>query len=240
MTDDEFVCAEFGIIDFYDIEKYAPDRCQRDILWTLHERTDGEEYTDSAALRRLLLDIGRRYGKSDGFRIGEKGDPSVVYSWAHLNFVSEVRVSMWSGRNRRREVSTYGAKLAFPALELILVRSDPDSDFYLKDLDKRWNRAGEVCGWKDVVRHPDRKIALVDSPIWRTLGNGDMFDDGLGIDYPPFYINGGRLFGWDSIGADEFEDFPKPTLTPGRKEIADTLRRLGPEFMKELMAELEG
>lgn len=206
MTDDEFVCAEFGIIDFNDIEKFAPDCCQREMLLTLHEKTDGEEYVDSGALRRLLLEIGRRYGKSDGFRIGEKGNPSAVYSWAHLDFVSKVRVTMRSGRNRRREASTYGAKLAFPALELILVRSDPDSDFYLRDLDRRWSLAGETCGWEDVVRHPDRKIALVDSPIWRTLGNGDVFEDGLGIDYPPFYINGGWLFGWDSIDADEFEE----------------------------------
>lgn len=206
MTDDEFVCAEFGIIDFYDIDRFAPDPCQREILAELHLATDGLDYTDNGTLRRSLLKICRRHGIDAGFNLIRKGDRTVPYSWEHLDFVSKVRVKMWCGRKDRAETSTEGAKLAFPAFELVLVRSEPDSAFYVEDLDKRWHLAGKTCEWEGVVMHPDRMIATVDSPIWRTLGDGEVFDDGLGIDYPPFYINGGWLFGWRDI---EFDDFKK-------------------------------
>jgi hypothetical protein len=121
----------------------------------------------------------------------------------------------------------------------------PDSSHYLEDLSRRWNRAGEECGWKGVVRHPERKIAMTDSPIWRVLGDSEVFDDGLSIDHPPFYLNGGWLLSWDTV---EDEELPGPVEgvaarktgpTRGEKEIADALRRLGPDFARKLMVELE-
>ena len=196
MTEDEFVCAEFGIIGFEDIKAFAPDDCQLEILSILHEMTDGQDFPEWERIRRLLANTARRFGKYINPTDDVDEDPSTMYTWEHLGLVSKVRASMWHGRKQRKEGGTLGAKLAFPFHELVLCRYEQDSDIYLKDLANRWNLAGETCGWEGVVRHPERKIALVDSPIWRSLGDMNVFDDGLGIDYPPFYINGGWLFDW--------------------------------------------
>ena len=89
--------------------------------------------------------------------------------------------------------------------------------------------------------------ALKASPIWRELGNGaGGYRDTLGNPYPPFAFGSG--LDWTPVGREEALAMdlhgdgkapPKPTLTPGRKEIADALDRLGPDFAKDLMDELE-
>lgn len=114
-----------------------------------------------------------------------------------------------------------------------------------QDWAARWKAAGDACGWEGASRTD--MVALKSSPIWKALGNGaGGFRDTLGNPYPPFAIGSG--LDWSPISREEaaalglFGDGkapPKPTLTPGRKEIAEAARRLGPDFMRELMKELE-
>lgn len=110
----------------------------------------------------------------------------------------------------------------------------------------RWNAAGQTCGWEGASRTD--MVALKKSPIWQALGEGaGGFRDTLGNPYPPFVV--GSRYNWTDIDSKEAEALelfgkgkpaPPPVMTPARKEIAAAAQRLGPEFLKELMAELEG
>ena len=114
-----------------------------------------------------------------------------------------------------------------------------------QDWAARWNAAGESVGWDGAAR--GAMVALKASPIWAALGDGaGGFRDTLGNPFPPFAYGSGM--DWSPVGRDEAAELglygegkepPKPTLTPGRKKIADTLQRLGPDFTKKLLADLE-
>jgi hypothetical protein len=114
-----------------------------------------------------------------------------------------------------------------------------------QDWTARWTAAGESVGWEGASK--SQMVALKSSPIWQALGDGaGGFRDTLGNPYPPFAYGSG--LDWSPVGRDEAAGLglyadgkapPKPALTPGRKEIADTLQRLGPDFAEGLMAELE-
>ncbi len=114
-----------------------------------------------------------------------------------------------------------------------------------QDWEARWKAAGDACGWEGASK--SEMAALKASPIWQALGDGaGGFRDTLGNPYPPFAYGSG--LDWSPIGREDAAAMglhgdggkpPKPTLTPGRKEVADTLQRLGPDFAKDLMAELD-
>lgn len=115
-----------------------------------------------------------------------------------------------------------------------------------QDWAARWKAAGDACVWEGASK--SQMAALKASPIWQALGDGaGGYRDTLGNPYPPFAYGSGM--DWTPINREDAAALglygdgkapPKPTLTPGRKEIADTIERLGPEFKKRLMAELEG
>lgn len=115
-----------------------------------------------------------------------------------------------------------------------------------KDWAARWKAAGESVGWEGASK--SQMVALKSSPIWQALGDGaGGFRDTLGNPYPPFAYGSG--LDWTPVGVDEAVALglspdgkppKKATLSPGEREIAEAARRLGPDFMKELEAELEG
>ena len=89
-------------------------------------------------------------------------------------------------------------------------------------------------------------MALKSSPIWQAIGDGaGGYSDTLGNAYPPFAFGSG--LGWLEASADESteaglgESGPaKVELDPGEKEIADALKRLGPDFKTALLKSLGG
>ena len=109
------------------------------------------------------------------------------------------------------------------------------------DWQRRWKAAGDAVGWEGARRtsglYPDWDMAaLKSSPVWEALGNGaGGFRDALGNPYPPFAYSSGMA--WvavdretcDRLGltvpADQQLD--APPLSPGEREIADAVRRLG-------------
>ena len=114
-----------------------------------------------------------------------------------------------------------------------------------QDWAARWKAAGDACGWAGASR--TEMVALKESPIWQALGDGaGGFRDTLGNPYPPFAIGSGM--DWTpvekeetaSLGLSPYGKAPEnATLSPGGREIVEAARRLGPDFMKELMKELE-
>lgn len=83
--------------------------------------------------------------------------------------------------------------------------------------------------------------ALKSSPVWEALGNGaGGFRDALGNPYPPFAYGSG--LDWEDVDADgaralglladgEEAGAPGPAaLTPGEREIAEAIKRLGGDF----------
>ena len=128
----------------------------------------------------------------------------------------------------------------FPAWELVSIgpRRVPRSDW-----PQRWTAAGNACGWEGAVQ--GRMAARKDSPIWQELGDGaGGFDDTLGNPYPPFAF--GSSYNWMPLDRDEAEALgiegtparKRVTLDPGEQDIADALRRFGPDFTRELLEEL--
>lgn len=114
-----------------------------------------------------------------------------------------------------------------------------------QDWAARWQSAGESVGWEGA--DPSTFIALKSSPIWQALGDGaGGFTDTIGNPYPPFAFSSGMQ--WTPVTADvcrrrglspDSATAPKATLSPGEKEIADTLNRYGKDWTQALMNDLE-
>ena len=112
------------------------------------------------------------------------------------------------------------------------------------DWAKRWQAAGDACGWEGALQnsgiYPDwDMVALKNSPIWRELGNGaGGFRDTLGNPFPPFAFGSG--LDWEDVDAEECsvlgltspsdQNVETPTLSPGERDIAEAIKRLGGDF----------
>ena len=144
--------------------------------------------------------------------------------------------------------STPSALSMFPAWKLVRI--------YDRNLPRawamRWQAAGDSVAWEGAAKgYPrptgdPRMIALKSSPIWQAIGAGaGGYGDTLGNAYPPFAFGSG--LGWIEATAAESKEAGlgesgpvKIQLDPGEREIADALKRLGPEFKKGLLQALGG
>ena len=196
MTNDEFLCAELGIID--DIEAYSPDAFQREFLLFLE---DGLSKYQRPKLRMLLGELADRHGMIPRDETGAAvGDETTLFSYPHFDLIIRVREARQHGRRSRELSGDKLQRILRPAFELVENHVDAYSDAYREDLARRWQSAGEACAWEGVFDTGDgRLVALTDSPIWAALGSGGLFEDGLDIDFPPFYVNGGWRFGWSTV-----------------------------------------
>ena len=132
-------------------------------------------------------------------------DVELPFTFEHIKFVLKMRQQREAYKNRPQRARDPLQKILRPCFELVKDLQDPNEAYYIQDLDRRWKVAGDACNWQGVVDVPGRKIAMTDSPIWANLGSAELFDDGLGFDTPPFYLNGGWMFGWDSVEKKELE-----------------------------------
>jgi hypothetical protein len=121
------------------------------------------------------------------------------------------------GWGQKERGMTRGALMAFPAWELIrlMPRTAPRNwdgkNPTRHDPHARWILAGGKL-------YAGRMIAMKDSPVWQELGN---FEDGLGVDYPPFAWGSGM--GWRAIGyreAKELGVIPPGWTPPPRQPVS--------------------
>lgn len=191
MNDEDFFLAELGMID---VDEGSLDECQKKILDILKN-----PFNPKARARIIDTAFSHR-GKLP------EGDVGVPYSFEHIKLVLLIRQKRLHALEQRRSSEDPLQKVLNPAFELVKTLGDKNEAFYVDDLDRRWNIAGNACDWEGVLRGKDgRKIALVHSPVWQMLGSNELFDDGLGFDTPPFYLNGGWLFGWRTITKKELD-----------------------------------
>ena len=106
-----------------------------------------------------------------------------------------------------------------------------------QDWPERWTAAGEAVGWQGAAK--GAWVALKSSPIWQALGDGaGGFRDTFGNPFPPFAYGSG--LGWEDVDAEECAELGRSTdgaesprdvsLSPGEREIADAVKRLGFDF----------
>ena len=133
----------------------------------------------------------------------------------------------------RLATQTEGVLHQFPAWELARVsdRNMPRSDWAA-----RWDAAGSSCGFEGALQ--GRFIALKDSPIWQSLGDGaGGYRDTLMNPFPPFAYGSGM--GWIGVDRDQCialglidadEEVDRPdggSLSPTERELAEAAERFG-------------
>lgn len=205
MTDNEFLCAELGIIKDSEIEAYNPSDFQREFLKML---SDG--IIDEVDSYKLKLRLGEFADKHGMFPRDEKGgaiaDETMLFTFEHIEMV----ISLWNTRiaSLKQKLKAQNdplQKMLRPAFELIQKGWKNATDYYREDLQRRWNEAGNACKWEGVYNISGRMVARTDSPIWTMLGCSELFDDGLNISFPPFFVNGGWLLYWETVTKKELE-----------------------------------
>lgn len=170
-------------------------------------------------------------------------DPAAIKDLSsnlRLDLIIKTQQDM-AGNVARIQRETQEDRDQFPAWELVSFgfRRVPRTDW-----PQRWRDAGNACGWEGAVK--SSFVARKDSPIWAALGSGaGGYRDAIGNPYPPFAF--GSSMAWLPVDAARAQQLglttggvqlADVTLSPGKQEIADALKRLGPGFTKDLFKEL--
>jgi len=207
MNNDEFFLAELDVIKFSDIEAYNPNDFQRRFLQMLEEGVADHDHKLRTRLFCFAGDNNMIPRNEDGSAVQ---NVEIPFTLEHVDFVIQVRTSREHYGKMPEMFKDPLLKQLNPAFELSQdIFRVPYEEYYVQDLDRRWKVAGDACNWQGVIVVPGRKIALTDSPIWGKLGSPELFEDGLGFDTPPFYLNGGWLFGWETVSKDELDEITK-------------------------------
>lgn len=141
---------------------------------------------------------------------GQEGTIKDLRTWRRMRVALRTNVELLQGWALKEEGMTRGAMMAFPAWELIRrfkVKAPRDNPAW----DARFVIAGgEIRG--------GRMIAMKDSLVWQELGN---FEDGLGVDYPPFAWGSGMR--WKAVGFREAKALgviPEGWQPPPRRPVS--------------------
>ena len=142
--------------------------------------------------------------------------------------------TMMAASAARINNQTQATLMLWPARELVRFegRAKPRQDWAA-----RWRAAGAAVDLIGAAEN--RMVALKSSPIWRELGNGaGGFRDTRGNPFPPFAFGSG--LDWEDVDAEECSDLgltspgdqnvETPTLSPGERDIAEAIKRLGGDF----------
>ena len=141
---------------------------------------------------------------------GQEGTIKDLRSWRRMRVALRTNVELLQGWGQKNRGMQRGALMAFPAWELIRImpRKNPRDN---PAWDVRFTLSGgEIRG--------GRMIAMKDSAVWQELGN---FEDGLGVDYPPFAWGSGM--GWKAVGFREAEELgviPADWRPPPREPVS--------------------
>ena len=135
-------------------------------------------------IKQLLQSLGYSPAAED------RGTLKDLSSNARINLVIRTNTQLAQGAGHFIQQNDPDVVNAFPALELVRFeeRNVP------RDWEQRWREAARASGdLKAYAALADggRMVALKNSPIWDSLGDSDLFADGLDNPYPPFAFNSG-------------------------------------------------
>lgn len=157
-------------------------------------------------LKRTLQAIG--YTPEGGFPDdpdGAKIPPAIagqiedIASDRRLELVLRTQEQLMQGAAQKAQGLEPDAIRQFPAWELIRAfdREEPRDwparwVIAMENLDRFLPRDAndEVIFPRDAEGFP-RMVAMKGDPVWEALGSPDIFDDAIGVDYPPFAWNSG-------------------------------------------------
>ena len=171
---------------------------------------DGAKNKDGAITSRaqVVSDI-MRAARDAGISKGTESlkDPGSV---ARANVIIDTNAAMAAGYARAEQSNTLGARLAFPAQELVRVEE--------RMVHRQWRSIWESKGGK--IYEGKRMIALKEDPIWIAIS-------AFGHPYPPFNFNSGM--GLEDVSYDEAvklgvikDDYQPPDKSP-LKSFNETL-----------------
>lgn len=163
---------------------------------------DGAKNKDGAITSRaqVVSDI-MRAARDAGISKGTESlkDPGSV---ARANVIIDTNAAMAAGYARAEQSNTLGARLAFPAQELVRVEE--------RMVHRQWRSIWESKGGK--IYEGKRMIALKEDPIWIAIS-------AFGHPYPPFNFNSGM--GLEDVSYDEAvklgvikDDYQPPDKSP--------------------------
>lgn len=181
------------------------DVCQAKISDLL---ADARNSDGAITSRAEVVSAIMRAAREEGIALGTNrlSDPG---SEARANVIIDTNASMAAGYVQAEIANTYGARLAFPAQELVRIeeREKP------RDWRRKWvESGGKLCA--------GRMVAVKGDPIWTAISR-------FGLPYPPFDYNSGM--GVDAVSYDEavalgvIDDGYQPPKESPLKEFNDGL-----------------
>ena len=204
-------------------------------------------------LMRRLAELG--YDPQTGFP-GEMAAIPPAERGSIRDLSSQTRIDLMLTTNQRM-AANYGRMIAgnteyarryYPAWELVRIfprvieRGSEKS--HTAGWQKRWVAAGDEVKWEGAIAQP--MIALKDSPLWQSLGDGaGDYTDVLDNPFPPYAFGSGM--GWRAVplaemkalGFDERVPAPMPgSLSPGAKEVNEVFARMPADLQVALKKEL--
>lgn len=127
-----------------------------------------------------------------------------------INLILETQIALARSASQKQRGLEPDRLSRWPGWELIRVhrRRVPRGEENTLGWAGRWLRAGGP------VVPGGRLIARKDDPVWRALGDADLFDDAIGVDTPPFAYNSGLR--WVEVSRSEMESLGLMEATTAR------------------------
>ncbi|MDE2105146.1 MAG: hypothetical protein KGL39_48410 [Patescibacteria group bacterium] len=134
-----------------------------------------DQATARLGLKQVLADMGYQSDPELAGGLQDLGSDPRIDLQLETN-VATARGAGWFDEGQNPDVLD-----EWPAQELYDT-APGDSHHRRTDIEERWQKAGgKFCD--------DRMIALKNDPVWDKLGDPDLFPDGLGNPYSPFWFN---------------------------------------------------
>ena len=202
LTSDDWASISTGIKDRAFFSSRVESVRFLDVCRTrIAELLDGARNQDGAITSRAqvvsdIMRAARESGIATG--TGKLTDPSSV---SRANVIIDTNAGMAAGYTAAIQSNTFGARLAFPAQELIRIeeRQVP------RNWSTRWTAAGGHL-------YQGRMIAMKEDPVWTKISR-------FGTPYPPFDFNSGM--GVEDVSFEEAvelgvikEDYQPPEKSP--------------------------
>lgn len=168
---------------------------------------------------------------------GQEGTIKDLRTWQRMRVALRTNVELLQGWADKERGMTRGAIMAAPAWELIrrFKRNVPRDN-------PAWEARFVIMGGE--IRD-GRMIAMKESLVWQELGN---FEDGLGVDYPPFAWGSGMR--WKEVGfreakalgviPDGWQPPPRRPVSSPNENLQTTPKVSEPALREALSKNLKG